>query len=105
MENNSNMTEQEYLELSNQLKETYDKISKELINKNIELNELKKVLCSAYGIVRILDNILDGVLEIPHQINTLVECLRTELSECMDTYILNENDSDNNETDSDGTFV
>lgn len=80
--------EQEYLEMVNQLKDKYDEITDKL--DRIELLELdmKKDLITAYGVVRMLDNLISNS-HIPYdnEVVTIVEVLRGLLSNCMDRHI------------------
>lgn len=82
------MLEQEYLEMVNQLKDKYDEITDKL--DRIELLELdmKKDLITAYGVVRMLDNLISNS-HIPYdnEVVTIVEVLRGLLSNCMDRHI------------------
>tara|TARA_B110000037_G_scaffold212981_1_gene266408 strand:- start:496 stop:762 length:267 start_codon:yes stop_codon:yes gene_type:complete len=82
------MMEQEYLEMVNQLKDKYDEITDKL--DRIELLELdmKKDLITAYGVVRMLDNLISNS-HIPYdnEVVTIVEVLRGLLSNCMDRHI------------------
>ena len=71
--------EGQYLEMAAHLKETYD------LNE-LQLLDLKKDLCTAYGVVRLLDSLSDQ-MNLPHQFLTLIECLRGTLSDSMDTHI------------------
>jgi|TARA_R110000796_G_scaffold86328_1_gene186857 hypothetical protein len=79
-------TEGEYINMANQLKETYDLISEKLFKNEMKLLDLKKDLCCAYGIIRLLDSLTDQ-MQLPHQFLTLVECLRGTLSDSMDTHV------------------
>ena len=83
-EKDDDMTEQQYLEMANHLKQTYDKMEEKLLRSEIKIMDLKKELMTAYGLVRIIDNILDNLYEVPHEVVVLVECLRGNLSDSMD---------------------
>jgi hypothetical protein len=50
------MLEQEYLELVNQLKESFDKKEKEVENIKENYFNLFKSLISVYGVMRIIDD-------------------------------------------------
>ena len=78
--------EGQYLEMAAHLKETYDLISAKLFKNELQLLDLKKDLCTAYGVVRLLDSLSDQ-MNLPHQFLTLIECLRGSLSDSMDTHI------------------
>ena len=65
--------EGQYLEMANQLKETYDIISAKLFKNELQLLDLKKDLCTAYGVIRLLDSLSDQ-MNLPHQFLTLIEC-------------------------------
>mgnify|MGYP003627512078 CR=1 FL=1 len=91
-EKDDDMTEQQYLEMANHLKQTYDKMEEKLLRSEIKIMDLKKELMTAYGLVRIIDNILDNLYEVPHEVVVLVECLRGNLSDSMDKNIFNVKD-------------
>ena len=78
------MLEQEYLELSNQLKESFDKKEKEVEKIKEELTDLKKIFVSAYGFVRIMDNIDDW-----SEKEALLDLLRSYLSEQFENIFIN----------------
>ena len=88
-EKDDNITEGQYIEMANHLKETYDKISEKLFKSEIKIMELKKEIITAYGLVRIIDNILEHLYDVPHEVVVLVECLRSHLSEVMDKELFN----------------
>ena len=88
-EKDDKMTEQQYIEMSNHLKETYDKISEKLFRSEIKIIDLKKDLITVYGLVRIIDNILDNLYEVPHEVVVLIECLRSHISDIMDKELFN----------------
>ena len=82
------MMEGEYLELCNDLKTKYDEITDKL--DRIELLELdmKKDLITAYGVVRMLDNLISNShIGYDNEVVTIVEVLRGLLSNCMDRHI------------------
>ena len=91
-EKDDDMTEQQYLEMANHLKQTYDKMEEKLLRSEIKIMDLKKELMTAYGLVRIIDNILDNLYEVPHEVVVLIECLRGNLSDSMDKNIFNVKD-------------
>ena len=93
-EKDDKMTEQQYIEMSNHLKETYDKISEKLFRSEIKIIDLKKDLITVYGLVRTIDNILDNLYEVPHVVVVLVECLRSHLSDVMDKELFNIKEGD-----------
>lgn len=81
------MTEQMYLDMVDQLKEKYD-LNEYLMKKmEIRLTEIKKELCSAYGMVRILDNMIGKCYGIDGDIITLSESLRGHLSSVFEEMI------------------
>lgn len=57
-------TEQEYLELSAQFKETMDEKDRELTRLKKRYMELKKDFARTYGLIRELSNYLDNVTDI-----------------------------------------
>lgn len=77
------MLEQEYLELSNQLKVKFDEIEKQnlkLLNSDIEQ---KKVIMACYGVMRILDITFHSDEEFNHM---LIQNLRGMLSAQLDEW-------------------
>ena len=78
--------EGEYISMAAHLKETYDLISAKLFKNEMKLLELKKDLCAAYGVIRLLDS-LSEQMDLPHEFLTLIECLRGTISDSMDTHI------------------
>ncbi len=89
--NNENMSEGMYIDAMNQLKEMNE--ARELENKKhkSELLDLKKELISAYGIVRVLDQILENQVmadEPVIEVKILIETLREYLSQFVEDNIL-----------------
>ena len=88
-EKDDNITEGQYIEMANHLKETYDKMNEKLFKSEIKIMELKKEIITAYGLIRVIDNILEHLYDVPHEVVVLVECLRSHLSEVMDKELFN----------------
>ena len=82
------MLEGEYLELANQLKEEHEKMDKEVKRVKDEFADCKKSLLGAFGMVRILDEMLRGT-EVDEEIAILVSVLRTFLSYRYDEFVDN----------------
>jgi len=81
------MTEGYYLEAMEQLKEKYD-LNEYLMKKmEMRLTETKKELCSAYGMVRVLDNMIGKSYGVDSDIITLSESLRGHLSSVFEEMI------------------
>jgi len=74
------MTDGEMLEMSNHLKELYDTKEKELEKFKEENLQLKKVILSCYGVVRLLDQQSNNILLDPETNSYMVEALRSYLS-------------------------
>jgi len=91
MSNNPNMTEQEYLELSNQFKEIMDEKDSRLQMALRNELDLKKVIITAYGMLRVLDHTTDDVeIMLEHRLESckdMIENFRGYLSDMMDQYI------------------
>jgi len=91
MSNNPNMTEQEYLELSNQFKEIMDEKDSRLQMALRNELDLKKVIITAYGMLRVLDHTTDDVeIMLEHRLESckdMIENFRGYLSDMMDEYI------------------
>ena len=90
----SEINEQEYIEMSNHFKKLYENLSEKNFKQTIKIIELKKELITAYGFIRIIDNILDRLYEVPHEVVVLVECLRGHLSDIIDKDIFKIKDID-----------
>ena len=80
------MNENDILEMSNTLKDKYDKLENKEQEIKIKLQEITKLLCVSYGCARLLDELSDQV-ELPESMDYLVGALRSQLSN-----ILFEND-------------
>tara|TARA_R100000773_G_scaffold44510_1_gene45945 strand:+ start:2694 stop:2996 length:303 start_codon:yes stop_codon:yes gene_type:complete len=90
MDNKDEMKEGMYLDAMNQLQKKFDeneeKIS-ELVNM---VQNLKKEIISAYGVMRLIDNYIDPT-NIDYSVKTLIDCLRgflSDLVEQMDTSVV-----------------
>ena len=83
------LNDEALLEMAAQLKATYDEISLKLDKLTLENLDLKKDIVTAYGIARILDNLIDQCYEIPPEVSTLSDVLRAYLSNIMDANIFN----------------
>lgn len=81
------MNENEYLEMSNHFKKLYDDLIEKNFKQEIKILDLKKEIITVYGFVRVIDNILERIYEVPHEIVVLVECLRGHLSDSIDKEI------------------
>tara|TARA_R110002167_G_scaffold247418_3_gene453036 strand:+ start:1495 stop:1752 length:258 start_codon:yes stop_codon:yes gene_type:complete len=82
------MNENEILEMGVVLKKKYEEIEikeKHFIREN---NELKKHLISVYGFSRILDVIMDNNIEIPLEMNTMIEILREYMSNVCEDFLI-----------------
>jgi len=80
-------TEAMYLDMVNQLKEKFD--NNEYLMKRIQEQntELKKEIITAYGISRILDNLINNCFDIDTEIICLSESLRGHLSTVIEDII------------------
>ena len=82
------MMEQEYLEMVQQLKDKYDEITDKLDRIELQELDMKKDLITAYGVVRMLDNLISNShIGYDNEVVTIVEVLRGLLSNCMDRHI------------------
>tara|TARA_R110000764_G_scaffold167478_1_gene254649 strand:+ start:481 stop:771 length:291 start_codon:yes stop_codon:yes gene_type:complete len=84
--------EGQYLELCNQLKETYDTISEKCFRLEMEQIEHKKILMCCYGLIRSIDNMTEHV-DIPIELLNLIETLRGFMSGVVEYHILGIKDS------------
>jgi|TARA_R110000796_G_scaffold26795_4_gene74078 hypothetical protein len=83
-----NITEKAYMDLANESKEKFDEMNMEKIKLQEEVNQLKKELITTYGMVRIIDNLYCEQDEREPTIETLIDCLRSYLSEFFDNSII-----------------
>lgn len=74
------MLENEYIELTNQLKTKFDEVEKKEKKLAIKIQDLTKQLCSIYGLIRILDNYID---ERPIILDFIINTLRSLMSEVL----------------------
>ena len=81
------MLEGEYLELCDQLKEKYDLMEKENEKIKQQQETLLKELISCYGMIRIIDNLTEQSFIDAH-VKTMIEILRSHLSDIFDNYSL-----------------
>lgn len=92
MTENTNMTEQEYLELSNQLKESYELYETKNRILEEENEQLKKDIMCIYGLVRTIDSFYDNFISTTSngnpQLEFLIETTRGFLSGIIDSHIL-----------------
>lgn len=76
------MNEGEYLEAMNQLKEKFDDFDNKMQSLKDDFIQYKKDLCSVYGLIRVIDNILEEDDSYRgHPLKILVETTRSFLSE------------------------
>ena len=81
--------EQMYLDMVNQLKEKYDEITTKIESIERRDKELRKDFVTAYGVVRLLDHLIDiNPVGYDVEVVTLVECLRGFLSDSIDKHVL-----------------
>ncbi len=84
------MNEGQYLELVNQLKLKYDEIEAKMTSIEQLEKIMKKDLITAYGVVRLLDHLMDtNPVGYDNEMIVLVEMLRGVLSDSVDRHILN----------------
>ena len=83
MTTTNNMTEGEYLELANQLKESFDVKDKEVDLLLRENEELKKNFISIYGMLRVIDYYSQGNID-DQVVITLIETARGYASSVLD---------------------
>ena len=81
-------TDGQILELSNHLKSLYDKKELELEKIKEKNLELKKIIITAYGSVRLLNEQYNNILLDPETNNFIIEALRSYLSDVVQHEIL-----------------
>jgi hypothetical protein len=79
------MKEQDYIDMSNHFKETYEKMETKLLEKDAVIKELKKVIMFNYSFARLIDEQISEMdLPIGCPLNVYSETLRGKNSECID---------------------
>ena len=79
------MIEQQYLELCDQLRSTYDEKENEIQQLKNKNEELKKSLISCYGFIRVMDYIVDED-DVSLELRTLIDVFRGYLSDMYDDF-------------------
>tara|TARA_R110000796_G_scaffold156847_1_gene273611 strand:- start:287 stop:550 length:264 start_codon:yes stop_codon:yes gene_type:complete len=83
------LLEGQYLELVAQLKDKYTEIEAKMCSIERLEKIMKKDLITAYGVVRLLDHLIDtNPIGYDNEIIVLVEMLRGVLSDCVDRHLL-----------------
>ena len=77
------MIENDLLEMAEDCKQRIEEKNKELEKLKIDNHELKKEIMTAYGLVRILDNLLEHCM-IEREVKNISDVLRTHLSDLFD---------------------
>ena len=88
-ENTNIQNEQEYLDMTNHLKELYNVKDKELETLKEKNLDLKKVILSCYGSIRLLDQNFHNLLLDSECNQYIIESLRSYLSDVVEYNILN----------------
>ena len=84
------LLEGEYLELVGQLKLKYDEIEAQMATVTRLEKVIKKDLITAYGVVRLVDHLLDtNPIGYDNEMVVLIEMLRGVLSDSVDKHIIN----------------
>ena len=81
------MLENEFLEMAQDCKDRIKDKNKELDLLKIENHELKKDIMTAYGLVRVLDNLLEECV-LDREVKNLSDILRTFLSNTFDKILV-----------------
>ena len=88
-ENTNIENEQEFINMSNQLKEQYDIFDKENSDLKNEMYDIKKDIMSIYGLIRVADDFnTNYVLDSNEQLQFLIEAIRSLCSGLIESHIL-----------------
>lgn len=85
-----NITEQKYLELCDEFKDVIREKDRQLKSASTKALVLGKIVAESYGVIKIIDNTLDNLesnLDSVVMIKKLVETLRTDLSDTVESMI------------------
>lgn len=77
------MIENDLLEMAEDCKQRIEEKNKELEKLKIDNHELKKEIMTTYGLVRVLDNLLEECM-IEREVKNISDVLRTHLSDLFD---------------------
>jgi len=91
-QNEKEITDGEVYDMAEHLKELYDKKEKELEKIKEENLDLKKVIMSCYGTIRLLDQQWNNILLDRDTNNYILEALRSYLSNVVEYEILHVED-------------
>jgi hypothetical protein len=74
------------LDLSKQLQEKFESILNLEIDLNRENRILKKKFLRLYGLVSTIDKMTNESIEVPHELQTLINCLSDFICEAVEEY-------------------
>ena len=94
-EEKSEMNDGQILEMANHLKELYQTKENELQKIKQKNLELKKVIMSIFGIIRMVDLNMNSIFFSSDHLNILIEMMRGYLSDVVDFEVLEIQDEDN----------
>lgn len=80
-------SEQMYLEMCDQLKKKYDEVEYIKVKLTMQNTDLKKEILTAYGLSRVLDNLINNCFDVDMEVVCLSESLRGHLSNVIDDII------------------
>ena len=83
------MNEGEILDMVNQLKDKFEKVEEREKKFDLQMLQFTKTLCGIYGMIRILDNVVD---DRPELVDCLINEIRSEVSTMLFRQIDPEND-------------
>ena len=83
MDNKDEMKEGMYLDAMDQLQKKFNENEEKMTELAEMIQNLKKEIISAYGVIRLIDNYIDPT-NIDFSVKTLIDCLRGFLSDLVD---------------------
>tara|TARA_A100000171_G_scaffold35511_1_gene34052 strand:- start:2562 stop:2834 length:273 start_codon:yes stop_codon:yes gene_type:complete len=84
---NLDMSSQNYLEAMDQLNKKFKEVEDIQKKATEKKDELVKEILTIYGVVRILDNLVNNSFECPHEVQVLTDVLRGHISSIYDELI------------------
>ena len=84
---NLDMSSQNYLEAMEQLNKKFKEVEDIQKKATEKKDELVKEILTIYGVVRILDNLVNNSFEVPHEVQVLTDVLRGHISSIYDELI------------------
>ncbi len=74
------------LDLSKQLQEKFESITNLEIDLNKKNKKIKKTFLKMYGLISAIDKMTSESVEVPHELQTLIDCLNDMVCDVVDEF-------------------